>query len=150
VRVEKHAVVIRLILKADLPVCGRIYADAFNVGPYFGTWTPETAAEMLSGLLDRNPESCWCIAETDAIVGFAFCTTYGVFRGTVQEFAIDPEFQRRGLGSRLMDHILAEFRLRGLQNVDLVTNVDAPAYNFYRKFNFRRPERYVVMAKPLW
>lgn len=139
--------VIRLIQEEDLPACGRIYAEAFSVAPYTGVWKFKEATEMLSGLLDRDPDSCWCIEKDDEVAGFVFCTQFGSFRATIQEFAIDPRFQKKGLGSSLMEHALAEFRYRGLQTVDLIVNREAPAYQMYRDFGFQQPERYMVMAR---
>jgi len=141
--------IIRLVREEDLLVCGDIYAKAFSQAPYFGVWTTETAANMLAGLLSRDPESCWCVENDSGILGFAFCTTYGSFRGTIQEFAIAPGSQKRGIGTLMMEHILTQFRSRGLQNVDLVANLDASAFKFYKKFGFQHPDRYVVMARPL-
>jgi ribosomal protein S18 acetylase RimI-like enzyme len=140
---------IRLITRQDLRTCAAIYAEAFAAPPYNDVWTPETAEEMLSGLLDRDPYHCWLIEESNNILGFAFCTTFGTFRGTVQEFAIAPAHQRRGLGTRLMDHILSEFQAEGIQNADLIANQDAPAYRFYRQYGFNSPRRYVILARPL-
>lgn len=141
--------IIRLVEEEDLDGCGCVYAEAFDAAPYNGSWTQQTASDMLSGLLRRDPAHCWCMEENGSILGFAFCTTFGTFRGTIQELAIAPGLQGRGLGTQLMQHILGEFRKEGVQNVDLIANLDAPAYGFYKKFGFKRPRRYTVMARSI-
>jgi len=141
--------IIRLVSEDDLPTCGKIYAEAFAAAPYYGEWTAESASEMLSGLLERDPLHCWILEKDGTVVGFAFCTTFGKFRGTIQEFAVAPNFQKHGYGSKLMEHILAQFKNEGIQNADLIANLDANAYRFYEKYGFRRPSRYTVMARPL-
>lgn len=138
---------IRLVQEEDLTTCGKIYAEAFAVRPYTGFWTAEDAADMLSGLLERDPFSCWCIEKDGEIAGFIFCTQFGTFRATVQEFAIAPKFQKHSLGTTLMRYALDEFRDRGLQTVDLVVNKEAPAFDMYHTFGFRQPEHYTVMAR---
>jgi ribosomal protein S18 acetylase RimI-like enzyme len=138
---------IRLIDEQDIPACGRIYVKAFSGPPYREVWELEVSMEMLAGLLHRDPESCWCAEEAGEIVGFAFCTTYGTFRATIQEFAIAPEFQKKGFGNALMEHVLSEFRRRNIRIADLVVSQDAPAFRLYRKFGFRKPGKYVIMAR---
>jgi hypothetical protein len=53
--------VIRLVREEDIPTCGAIYAVAFSAPPYSEVWDPKIAGEMLFGLLNRDPGSCWCI-----------------------------------------------------------------------------------------
>jgi ribosomal protein S18 acetylase RimI-like enzyme len=146
---ELRDVIIRPITVEDLTACVNIYIDVFTVAPYNGAWTPETARYMLHGLLQRDPAHCWCIEDKNSLLGFAFCTTYGRFRGTIQEFAIASASQKRGLGTQLMEHVIAEFRAGGVENIDLVANVDAYAFRFYKKFGFLQPRRYTLMARPL-
>ena len=144
---EGMSVIIRLVAEDDLVICGELYAAAFSTPPYREVWDPQSATSMLAGLYYRDPEDCWCIDDNGIIAGIAFCTGYGTFRATIQEFAIAPEFQRRGLGTELMDYVLTQFRDKGVQTVDLVVNIDAPALDLYKKFGFRHPDRYVLMAK---
>jgi ribosomal protein S18 acetylase RimI-like enzyme len=138
---------IRLIREEDLEICGAIYSEAFSVRPYTGIWKAKDATDMLSGLLDRDPHSCWCVEQDGEIAGFIFCTQFGTFRATIQEFAIAPKYQKLRLGTALMQYALDEFRDRGMQTVDLVVNRDAPAYALYRKMGFLQPSQYAVMSR---
>lgn len=138
---------IRRITQEDLSECGTIYSRAFAGPPYHEDWDIGMATEMLSGLLMRDPESAWCVDEDGEIAGFAFCTTYGTFRATIQEFAFAPRFQRRGFGTALMNHVLGQFRLAGIKTLDLVVRREAPAHGFYRRFGFQQPENYIIMAR---
>ncbi|MHB1191100.1 MAG: GNAT family N-acetyltransferase, partial [Armatimonadota bacterium] len=104
---------IRHTHEEDLEECGRIYAACFNVPPYEGAWSARSAAEMLAGLLARDPENCWC-AVRERVIGFAFCTAFGTFRATVQEFAVEPGQQGRGLGTALLKYVLADFASKGI------------------------------------
>lgn len=140
---------IRLLEEEDIGVCGVIYSAAFSTAPYNDSWTPGAAEIMLEGLYERDPESCWCVEIDDEVVGFAFCTVFGSFRATIQEFAIASEYQKQGLGSALMEYILDRFRERGIAAVDLIANRNAPAYRLYRKFLFAEPENYRVMIRGL-
>ena len=139
---------IRRVTQEDLAECGIVYARAFAGPPYYEDWDMEAAIEMLSGLFMRDSNSAWCVEEGGEIAGFAFCTTYGSFRATIQEFAFAPAFQRRGLGTALMNYVMEQFRRAGIKTLDLVVRREAPAHSFYRSFGFRQPENYIIMA--LW
>lgn len=139
--------VIRKATEGDLDTCGEIYAAAFSTAPYCEQWTPGAATDMLSGLLSRDPDHCWCAELDGRIVGFVFCTVFGTFRATVQEFAIAPAYQHKGLGTKMMEHVLDELRSAGLQTVDLVVHRKAPAYRMYKRFGFRQPDDYVLMVR---
>lgn len=141
--------VIRLASEEDLAACGMIYADAFAGPPYDEEWAPTKASDMLAELLKKDSESCWCAEEDGQIIGFAFCTTFGKFRALIQEFAVRPESQKKGIGMALMKHVLAECRNRGVQSAELVVNKHAPALDFYRKLGFHMPRNYTLMVRSL-
>lgn len=141
--------IIRLVTDEDIDECGRIYAAAFSTPPYKDVWTPEGAAGMLHGLFERDPDNCWCVELDADIVGFAFCTTFGDFRATIQEFAVSPNHQKHGIGTALMEYVLNQFRSKRLLAVDLVVNKHAPALRLYEKFGFRHPENYTLMIRKL-
>ena len=140
---------IRLASEDDLAACGVIYADAFHGPPYDEDWAPAKASSMLAELLKKDPESCWCSEVDGQVAGFAFCTTFGKFRAFIQEFAVHPKVQKKGIGTALMKHILAEFQNRGIQSAELVVNKRAPAFDFYRRFGFRLPRNYTLMLRTL-
>ena len=143
------AMLIRLASEEDLATCGMIYADAFRGPPYDEEWAPTKASAMLAELLKKDPESCWCAEEDGRVSAFAFCTTFGSFRALIQEFAVRPQFQKKGVGTALMKHILADFQNRGITSAELVVNKNAPAFDFYRVFGFRPPKNYTLMIRPL-
>ena len=140
---------IRLASEEDLAACGAIYADAFKGPPYDEEWAPTKASDMLSELLKKDSESCWCAEEDGQILGFAFCTTFGGFRVLIQEFAVHPRLQKKGIGTKLMKHILAEFQVRGIMSAELVVNKHAHAFDFYRRFGFSTPRNYTLMIRTL-
>ena len=140
---------IRPATEADLPVCGAIYAAAFAAPPYGEAWDSLEAPEMLGTLLARDPRSCWCLTVDGHVEGFAFCSVYGRFRATLDEFAVAPGMQGRGYGTALMSTVLREIRQMGVATIDLVAHRSSPAFRFYRKFGFRQPLSYVLMSRRL-
>ena len=143
------SMIIRLASEDDLAACGVIYADAFTGPPYDEDWAPTKASAMLAELLKKDPESCWCVEEGGEVCGFAFCTSFGKFRALIQEFAVHPKVQKKGIGTALMKHILAEFQVRGIMSAELVVNKHAPAFDLYKRFGFHVPRNYTLMIRTL-
>lgn len=138
---------IRTLDENDIGRCGEIYVSAFSAPPYKDSWTQDAAEVMLDGLFQRDPDNCWCAEIDEVIVGFIFCTVFGSFRATIQEIAIEPDYQRMGYGSALMEHALERFKEKGITAVDLVANRNAPAYRMYRKMSFAEPHEYRIMIR---
>jgi ribosomal protein S18 acetylase RimI-like enzyme len=65
----------------------------------------------------------------------------------VQELVIDPEFQGRGIGTRIMEEVIAEAVARGIP-VRLQTHIVNRAAELYRRLGFRervRTSTHIVM-----
>lgn len=52
--------------------------------------------------------------------------------------AVDPEYRRLGLGSRLLEHLLANAQERGTARLFLEMRADNPAEHFYRRYGFEQ------------
>lgn len=81
----------------------------------------------------------------EEIVGFA--QTIMKNEGTVEldRIIIFPEFTRKGLGSKLLQHVLNESKKRGFKKVIVNTGKDEiRARRFYEKNGFEKLEEYVV------
>jgi len=144
-----ETMLIRPTTEKDLEACAAIYASAFAAPPYGEAWKLRDAAEMLDDLLQKDPDTCWCAEIDGRVEGFAFCTVYGRFRATIEEFAVAPGMQGQGIGTALMKHVIKELQSRGVQTADLAANKYAPAYAFYKRFGFRQPRDYVLMSRRL-
>ncbi|MDR1441600.1 MAG: ribosomal protein S18-alanine N-acetyltransferase [Bifidobacteriaceae bacterium] len=95
-------------------------------------WTREMLEEELAGAGRRYLVS----QEAGVVMGYG-----GVYLGLdsteVMTVAIDPGYQRRGLGRRLMEALLAESRRAGSRWVTLEVAVGAePAIGLYRSLGF--------------
>jgi ribosomal protein S18 acetylase RimI-like enzyme len=133
----------------DLPACARIYVEAFARPPYYEKWTAEDVTELLGVIFARQPEYCFCLEWKGAVAGFILCSTVGRFRAEIVELAVHPIYQSRGWGRHLMDHCISIFRHQGYPRVDLLANLSAPAYTFYRRLGFHQSNHYVLMIKDL-
>jgi ribosomal-protein-alanine N-acetyltransferase len=101
--------------------------------------------------LERNPASEQWVIETWAehdewiIVAYSVCWKLGG-ELHVANLAVAPKFRRRGLGRRLLHHVLARAAEKGIKSATLeVRSGNQAAQNLYAKFGFEvvgRRKRY--------
>ncbi len=79
----------------------------------------------------------YLLKENDKILGYLICRI--VFPETeLLRIGIKKEFQKKGLGSFLMDEFLKEQKKEGIKKIFLeVNNFNNLVYKFYRKFGFQ-------------
>ena len=65
----------------------------------------------------------------------------------IEELFVHPEYQRMGVGSRLMAVIEVQARDRGAKGMWLIANQRAPAYPFYEQQGFRCPPDVALLLK---
>jgi N-acetylglutamate synthase len=79
--------------------------------------------EGVAQFLARNPGLSQVATDGSAIVGVALCGHDGR-RGHIYHLAVDPAYQGRGLGKRLLDESLADLRRTGVKRVIIMVADD--------------------------
>jgi len=85
----------------------------------------------------RQGASCWVLAEGTQVVGFgiAACTQH---RAHIMNMGVAPGYRRRGLGRRILLHLLGVARHQRCRRAWLEVRRDnRPAIVLYRKLGFR-------------
>ncbi|MEI7474985.1 MAG: GNAT family N-acetyltransferase [bacterium] len=72
--------------------------------------------------------------DKDSLVGIARATGDGIFTATVWDLAVHPEYQRLGVGSRIINCMLTKLDAYGIPLVTLYT--DCSNKDFYTKLGF--------------
>ena len=122
---------------------------------YEAIWQPDPVRRVPREVL-RAPElriyvegfgsretDCGLVAETDGRVDGAAWNSclqgYGWNGETIPELAVAlyPDFRGRGIGTRLVQALLAELRSRGFAAVSLSVQRANPAGRLYRRLGFR-------------
>jgi len=67
------------------------------------------------------------------IVGGVYAFSDGVLDATIHGLAVDPDFQKRGIGRALMESLLSEFG----SNIAILLTAESAHQPIYRKFGFR-------------
>lgn len=131
---------IRSMRETDLQPCGAIYAKAFPA-EYWGTdWNDENATEYLSDYFEQKRFVGYVHEEDNEITGCIFAVRR--IAGSreeiyINEMAVLPEKQGRGIGRQLLNAILEYCRENDLAGAVLYTNEHAPAFRFYEKNGFK-------------
>jgi len=82
----------------------------------------------------------WTIAEGDVILGCVALKELDAGHGELKSMRTDAAARGRGLGARLLEHVLAESERRGYRRVSLETGTQEffrPARTLYAKYGFR-------------
>ena len=120
--------------------------------------------------LSFNPEGAPVVKDGDKVVGFMLGQVRKYLmeeqapdfdRGYIVLMAVDPDYQRKGMGSRLWEHVQAYFKSKNVKvatcstyapnyfwpGVDIVTY--AGAVEFFKKQGFTVPVTVLAMDAPL-
>lgn len=134
---------IRPALKADLPDVLRLYAQpALDDGRVISTGEAERIFQRMA----RYPDYTLYVAVSrNNIVGtFALLVMdnlghLGTCSGIVEDVAVDPELQGRGVGRAMMVHAINLCRERGCYKMVVSSNLKRPkAHVFYESLGFER------------
>ncbi len=134
---------IRVATEEDLPAILKLYREARIDGE--GGFTVEEAVAHFA-LLKSYPSFRVFVA----VIGEAIAGTYelvildnmakrGRKSGVVEDVAVHPDHQGRGVGRRMMQHALEQCRLAGCYKMTLSSNVKREgAHRFYELLGFTR------------
>ena len=95
-------------------------------------WAQDRSLEDLSiAIVNSNPViSVW---NGEQLIGFARATSDGIYRATIWDVIIHPEYQGSGLGRKLVETVLSHPRLSRVERVYLMTT---HKQQFYERIGF--------------
>jgi ribosomal protein S18 acetylase RimI-like enzyme len=123
---------------------GKIEIREFSINDYdtaIELWQRVEGLEIAEGddregvaqFLARNQGLSRVATDGSAIVGVALCGHDGR-RGHIYHLAVDPAYQGRGLGKRLLDESLTDLRRTGVKRVIIMVADDNPSgRQFWRR-----------------
>ena len=143
---------IRLCSLDHLDEYGRIYAAAFSGEPWNNPWKPEDAVIHVKELLESKQAYGLEYATDGKVAGFILGTSMLFHYGRtfeINDLAVDPAYQKRGIAKTLMEALLSDLRKQGIVGVHLITAADAFLPEFYERFGFQKEKRVILMGKDL-
>ncbi|MDZ7961035.1 MAG: GNAT family N-acetyltransferase [Aulosira sp. DedQUE10] len=96
-------------------------------------WARERSIEDLS-IAITNSEPVISVCDQNRLVGFARATSDGIYRATIWDVVIHPDYRGTGLGSKLVETVLSHPRMRWVERVYLMTTHQQ---GFYEKIGFQ-------------
>ena len=110
---------------------------------------------LLGPLNDPGIGRVWLVEESARPVGYVVAL-FGwslEFHGRdafLDELFIDPEFRRRGIGTRAMEQVVSKLRALGVRAVHLeVERSNSGAQRFYASLGFEDRSRFFMMSRRL-
>jgi N-acetylglutamate synthase-like GNAT family acetyltransferase len=104
--------------------------ELLNVSAF---WAKGRSIEDLS-IAIANSEPVISVWDGDRLIGFARATSDGIYRATIWDVVIHPEYRSSGLGTKLVETVLSHPRMRSVERVYLMTTHQQ---EFYQKIGFQ-------------
>lgn len=106
--------------------------DLFKLAAF---WAQNRSLEDL-GIAIANSDPVISIWDNDRLIGFTRATSDCVFRATIWDVVIHPDYRGQGLGRKLIETLLDHPRIRRVERVYLMTTYQQ---EFYLKLGFEFP-----------
>lgn len=101
----------------------------FKLGAF---WAKERSIDDLRIAIE-NSEPVISLWDGQKLIGFARATSDGIYRATIWDVVIHPEYRGAGLGSKLVETVLSHPRMNRVERVYLMTTHQQ---RFYEKIGF--------------
>ncbi len=141
-RGSETAVVIRPIKEDDFNNLAKIYKNAYNCIKELGeNWTQETARQFIVHFYKRQPDLFFLAEKKGSVVGAIVAGIQPWWDGNhlvEGEIFIDPQFQHKGIGKKLLKHLFLHARNKyGAVSWDTFTHkVNNHPLEWYKKLGF--------------
>jgi GNAT superfamily N-acetyltransferase len=143
----------RLVRPEDLPILLGLMKAMQEDDPWSVPFEEDRVRETVRMLLvDARCGKAWFVCEGARIVGyivmsFDFSLEYGGVNPWVDEFFIEKESRRKGLGARVLDFFEQAAREAGATAIHLEVNHGNRAIELYRRRGFVEHSRFLMTKR---
>ncbi|EOR23397.1 acetyltransferase [Niallia nealsonii AAU1] len=110
-----------------------LYKDA-------GWWNERTEQDMEKMLSQALAVGAW---KNNTLIGFARAISDGIFRAYIEDVVIHSSYNRKGIGTQLIDKLLKE-----LSDIDVISLFcEEDLITFYSKNEFKKSKSQFVLHK---
>lgn len=141
---------IRKVTASDYGAIAKLLIKAFKNSPWNEEWDYQQALQRVRQLDDGKYTRCYVYLIDNKIVGVMcgkIVTYVKDIELMIEDFYVDPEYQRMGIGHKMMD--LLEKELDEVDNFTLLTGKNYYSVDFYQKNGFSIKDTVVFMYKKL-
>lgn len=96
-------------------------------------WAKDRTVEDLRTAIQHS-EPVITVWHDSRLIGFARATSDGIYRATIWDVVVHPEYRRIGLGSKLVETVISHPHMCRVERVYLMTTHHA---QFYEKIGFQ-------------
>ena len=128
---------------------GEIYAAAFSGPPWNDPWTEADAVIHVRELLETKTAYGLEYVMDGKVVGFLLGTSMLFHYGRtfeINDLAVDPAYQGRGIASALLERCKADMKARGIVGLHLITSAGGFLPGFYERHGFGREHEVILMG----
>jgi ribosomal protein S18 acetylase RimI-like enzyme len=102
--------------------------------------------EEIEKMLKRNP-NLFLVGKINEKIIAVVLGGYDGRRGYVHHLAVDPKYQRKGYGCKLMSELMLRFKLMRIHKIHLfIEKYNISVINFYKKLGWEIREDLVMMS----
>ena len=145
--------IFRKIIMEDKEEIIDLFIDTYKKEPWNENWDKNIAKEKINDFLNNNLSENYCINnENKKIIGVLFGRrNYFIDRKElyIDEFFIDYNYQRKGIGKKFMEYIEKEIKQKGYTSIILLTKKSFPSEHFYTNSKFKISPNMVLMYKDI-
>ena len=131
---------------------GEIYDAAFSGEPWNDPWKMEDAITHVKELIEsKQSYGLECVIDGE-VAGFILGTSMLFHYGRtfeINDLAVNPAFQRRGIAKRLLEQCLVDLKEQGIVGVHLITAREGILPAFYEKYGFKKEKEVILMGMEL-
>ncbi len=131
---------------------GEIYAAAFSGPPWNDPWKPENAEIHVREILESKQSYGLEYVLDGQVAGFILGASMLFHYGRtfeINDLAVDPEFQGRGIATELLERCIADVKETGMVGVNLITAGEGLLPAFYERHGFQKENRVILMGREL-
>jgi len=103
--------------------------ELFHLGAF---WAQDRKIEDLEVAI-ANSEPVISVWDAQRLIGFARATSDGIYRATIWDVVIHPDYRGAGLGNKLVETVLSHPRMNRVERVYLMTSLQQ---SFYKRIGF--------------
>lgn len=101
----------------------------FKLGAF---WAKERSSEDLSIAIE-NSEPVISVWDAQKLIGFARANSDGIYRATIWDVVIHPDYRGAGLGRKLVETVISHPRMNRVERIYLMTTHQQ---RFYERIGF--------------
>jgi ribosomal protein S18 acetylase RimI-like enzyme len=140
---------IRKAKKEDLNKIASLFKKGFSEKPYNEKWTDRNAKDKIEEYYKNG--TILVNIENNSILGFIIFSELlwdNHIKLMIDEMVVDEAYRGKGIGTLLLKEAEKPAKKKGINNIELVSNINSNAFNLYKKLNYKETGL-VVMEKIL-